>query len=96
MWIGALLSVLPPDRRTVFPSIAITPAEMPVTEATQATKQRSNCSASRVAKISPTRSCGGVPSRKGRKRRSRVSFFSPNMATSVSFGSSQDSEQGQQ
>ena len=55
MWIGAWLSLLRPDRRTVLPSIAITPAGTPVTEATQATKQRWNCSASRVAKMSPIR-----------------------------------------
>ena len=83
MWIGAMSPVLRPDRRTVLPSIAMTPSGMPVTEATQATKQCWNCSASSVAKMSPIRSCGGVPSLKGRKRRSRASFFSPKRAMSV-------------
>jgi hypothetical protein len=83
MWIGAMSPVLRPDRRTVLPSIAMTPSGRPVTEATQATKQCWNCSASSVAKMSPIRSCGGVPSLKGRKRRSRASFFSPKRAMSV-------------
>jgi len=55
MWIGALPAFLSPDRRTVLPSMAITPASTPVNAATQATKQHWKCSASREAKISPSR-----------------------------------------
>ena len=50
MWMAALPVLL--DRRTVLPSMAITPAGMPVKAATQATKQRWNWSASSTARIS--------------------------------------------
>jgi len=93
------------DRRLAVPLAAgsadgfavdpMTPAGMPVTAATQATKQRWNWAASRAVKISPTRSCGGVPSLNGRKRRSRGSFFSPKRAMSVKVGPSKDGQQGQ-
>ena len=47
---GALLLV---GSAQVLPSMAITSAGVPVSAATQATKQRWNCSASSIAKISP-------------------------------------------
>ena len=53
MWIAALAPFFWYDRREVLPSIAITSAGVPVSAATQATKQRWNCAASSVAKISP-------------------------------------------
>ena len=42
-----------PDRRTVLPSMATTSAGTPVCAATQATKQRSKASVSKVARMSP-------------------------------------------
>ena len=39
MWIAALPLFLRPDRRDVFPSIAMTPSGIPVIDATQAAKQ---------------------------------------------------------
>jgi len=50
---GLLAALFWWDRREVFPSIAITSADVPVSDATQATKQRWNAAASSVAKISP-------------------------------------------
>ena len=49
MWMASL----PLDRREVLPSMAITSVDTPVSDATQATKQRWNASASRVARMSP-------------------------------------------
>jgi hypothetical protein len=63
--------------------MTITSADVPVNAATQSTKQRWNFSASSVAKISPRWSCEGVPSRNGRNRRRRSSFFWPNQAMST-------------
>ncbi|HKM80988.1 MAG TPA: hypothetical protein VJY15_08515, partial [Candidatus Acidoferrum sp.] len=51
--IGALAPLPWYDRREVLPSTAITPSGTPVSEATQETKHRWKCAASRVAKISP-------------------------------------------
>src|ERR1700722_5129227 len=39
MWIAALPLFLRPDRRDVFPSIAMTPSSIPVIDATHAAKQ---------------------------------------------------------
>ena len=64
IWIGALDFALAPDRRTVLPSMAMTSTGVLVSAATQSTKQRWNASASSVAKMSPSVSCGGVPSAK--------------------------------
>src|ERR1035437_5821331 len=49
--------------------MAMTSAGVLVSAATQATKQLWKAFASSVAKISPSRSCGGAPSVKGRNRR---------------------------
>ena len=50
---GRLAALFWPERREVLPSMAITPAGAPISEATQATKQRWNSSASSAAKMSP-------------------------------------------
>ena len=50
---GALPLVFWPERREVLPSMAITSAGVPTSEAIQATKQRWNASASTAAKMSP-------------------------------------------
>src|SRR3954470_638954 len=54
IWMAAFLPFSWYDRRTVLPSIAITPAGAPVSDATQATKHCWNFSASSVAKMSPS------------------------------------------
>jgi len=53
MWIGSSLARDPLERRTVLPSMATTPSGTPASDATQAAKQRWNCSASRLARVSP-------------------------------------------
>lgn len=83
MWIGAGLSLLRPDRRTIMPSIAIAPAGLPVTEVTEATRQRRNDTPSRDAKLPAIGSCEGVPSRNARNRRNRDNYLSPNRAMPV-------------
>src|SRR5580704_17743417 len=75
MWIAALAPFLCEERRTVLPSMAITSAAAPVNEATQATKQCWNLTASRLAKMSPNWSCEGVPSRYGRKPPQKIEFL---------------------
>jgi hypothetical protein len=63
MWIAALPLFLRPDRRDVFPSIAMTPSGIPVIDATQAAKQLWNCPASSTARMSPSEygvPCGAV------------------------------------
>jgi len=77
-------AALPPfDRREVLPSIATTPSGTPASDAAQAAKQRWKRSASSVARMSPRWSWAGVPSAKGRNRRSRARFASPKRAMSV-------------
>ena len=51
--IAALPLFLRPDRRDVFPSIAMTPSGIPVIDATHAAKQLWNCPASSTARMSP-------------------------------------------
>ena len=81
MWMAFLAAPL--ERRIVLPSMATTPSGTPIRAATQATKQRWNASASRVARMSPRWSWAGVPAAKGRRRRGKSSFFSPKRAMSV-------------
>ena len=61
---GLLGVLLEPERREVLPSMATTLRRTPISDDTQATKQRRNASASSVAKMSPRWSWAGVPSRK--------------------------------
>src|SRR5262249_34087949 len=68
IWIAALPRFLWAEPRNVLPSKAITSADTPISLATQATKRRWNCVASRLAKMSPRWSCDGVPSWNGRNR----------------------------
>ena len=93
---GGLASRLRPERRDVLPSMAITPSGVPVSAATQATKQRWNCSASRTARMSPRWSCAGVPFLNGRKRRRRSSFLLPKQGDiDEGLGPGQHREQAQ-
>jgi len=52
MWSGSF-DPLPPERREVLPSMAITTAGVLVSAETRATKQRWKACASSVAKMSP-------------------------------------------
>jgi hypothetical protein len=53
MWTGSFDPFLPPERREVLPSMAMTSAGVLVSAETHETKQRWKASASSVAKISP-------------------------------------------
>ena len=55
---GPLLLV---GRRTVLPSMAITSADVLVSAAAHATKQRWNATGSSLARMMPNWSCEGVP-----------------------------------
>jgi hypothetical protein len=74
-WIAAFPPLLWADLREVLPSMAITSVDTPISLATQATKRRWNSVASSVARMSPSWSCDGVPSRNGRNRRRSSIFF---------------------
>ena len=82
MWMASFDPFLP-ERRDVLPSMAISSAGVLISAATQATKQRRKAWASSVAKMSPKWSWLGVPSAKGRKRRSNPNFLSQKHAMSV-------------
>jgi len=71
------------ERRLVFPSMAITSADIPVEAAAHATKHCWSRSGSSAARPNPVGRRVGVLLWNGRNLRSRSSLFSPKRAMSV-------------
>ena len=84
MWIASFPMYRSCERRTVLPSMATTsPCRTSLTASTHSVKQRSNCSASSMAKTLPKVSCEGMPLGNSSILRSHPSLRTPNASMST-------------